>query len=468
MKKTCTKNGFRKALADGLAFFAIMLAALAYTDRLNWFEADQANNHTKKKWEAFYDFTKNNHVDVVLVGNSRLYTGINPKNLSEALGANCFILASPGTSVVDSYYCLKEALTRTKPKIAVIETFTISNDRIRKFRGQKLSDQFKSYAARKNILQKITSLPVLFRMEHWPEALSSSVRNHSFIFKDYGQLQANMKTGRRKAYDRRRDGLYLGRYVRFTTGLQKDVLERYEKEGAPMDEADYAIGPEHRRYVDKIVRICRDNGVIPVFVSLPVYRSQVVNYDVRPEALAEIVEPLRINGLDRQEEYSELFDTTCFENTYKPNQHMTYQGSLRASYLLADCIRSTFPGCLPDRSADSGWIRLFYGQEGFFENYPPAPGDPVNKMLVLPEQREKFILEADFIQRPEYNELIFKTVKECTWNQIRIRCILEHKGREGQAELAVQSAPDWAPRDFSIYKCLLQQGVQIQSIVSVE
>ena len=119
-KKTLTA-----LLLKALLISAIVCAALAFSDRMGWFEADRVNNHTEKKWASFYDLTKHDKVDVVLVGNSRMYTGLNPKHLSNALDATCFVLASPGTNIVDSYYCLKEAFSRTKPEIAVIETFTI-------------------------------------------------------------------------------------------------------------------------------------------------------------------------------------------------------------------------------------------------------------------------------------------------------------------------------------------------------
>ena len=71
----------------------------------------------RKKWDSFYEFIGKNNVDVLLLGNSHLYSGINPKNLSAALGVNAFILASPGTNIADTYFGLKEALKKTKPNL---------------------------------------------------------------------------------------------------------------------------------------------------------------------------------------------------------------------------------------------------------------------------------------------------------------------------------------------------------------
>ena len=127
-----------------LFLFTVVASIVIYTDAKGYFEPDQSNNHTTRKWDSFYKFTEKDTVDVVLVGNSHCYAGVNPKNLSAALGANCFVLASPSTTIMDSYYCLKEALERTHPTVAIIETYGISNSVNHELKAGGLSEQFKS------------------------------------------------------------------------------------------------------------------------------------------------------------------------------------------------------------------------------------------------------------------------------------------------------------------------------------
>ena len=217
-----------------LFLFSAAVALVVYTDEKGWFEPDQTNNHTSKKWDAFYGFTKTDTVDVVLVGNSHCYAGVNPKNLSAAIGANCFVLASPGTTIMDSYYCLEEALERTKPVIAIIETYGISDTENRHLSGNGLSDQFKSFNARKNVPLKMCSMPMLFSQEYYILAWSKSIRNHDFIFRDRNQLRINIKESRihRKKKD---DKLYLGRFVSFTTGIEDSTMMKYDSLGAPVE-----------------------------------------------------------------------------------------------------------------------------------------------------------------------------------------------------------------------------------------
>lgn len=457
-KKTLTA-----LLLKALLFSAIVCAVLAFSDRTGWFEADRVNNHTEKKWNAFYDLTKHDKVDMVLVGNSRMYTGLNPNHLSNALDATCFVLASPGTNIVDSYYCLKEALTRTKPEMAVIETFTIYDANNHELEGQDLSDQFKSYAARKNVWQKMCSLPVLFAPDHWLEALSTTVRNHSFIFRDFKQIKKNAQYAKQPKKD---EGLYLGRFVRFTSGLEQNVLDRYEKEGAPLVETDFKVSKQHARYVKKIIELCRKNGVTPVFISLPVYSKHIKDHVVRQNAVAKLLEPEKVFWLDYQGRFDSLFTPECFENTYSPNQHMTHHGSLVATYVLAAAIDSEFPGVLPDRMKEQRWAKMFYGGEGYFENHSPMPGDETAKLLPVVDCPA--IKEAVFAQDDKSNVLIVKTLPENDFFGLSLACDVTFGGERDLVRIDIPHSRTIFPLHHNLYMMYFKKEVTINGILACE
>ena len=70
----------------------IITLLIYYSDKKGYFNPDQTNDHTLKKWDSFYKLSsKRNKFDIMLFGNSHLYTGINPKNLSLTLGTNAFV-----------------------------------------------------------------------------------------------------------------------------------------------------------------------------------------------------------------------------------------------------------------------------------------------------------------------------------------------------------------------------------------
>src|SRR5690606_25228445 len=189
---------------------------------------------------------------------------INPKNLSAVLGVNSFILASPGTNIADTYYSLKEALKNTDPKLVVIETYGITKFNPYNLKDGSLSDQFKSFYARKDFSTKIMSTPFLFKSENYFYAWSNTIRNHDFLFKDTAQLSKNLKIMEK---DVKSNKLYLGRFVSFTTGIDDTLIAKYDSLGAPVNGVDYTTNEYTELYVQKIVELCEEEDVELMFLT---------------------------------------------------------------------------------------------------------------------------------------------------------------------------------------------------------
>jgi hypothetical protein len=259
-----------------LLFFSICGAAILYSDKKGYFNPDESNNHTKRKWDVFYELSKEIEIDVLMLGNSHLYTGINPENLCTNLGVNAFILASPGTHIGDTYFALKEALKTNKPKLVIIETFGINNFNPYELDGEVLSNELKSFSARKDFISKASSTPFLFLPKNYPYAWSNTLRNHGFIFTNPEQLELNKVLMDQVLPPK--PGLYLGRYIRFQTGIEPDNLAKYETEPAPLDGEDYAYSKYTVKYVDKIVALCKEQNIPLLFVTVPMYYKHIANY----------------------------------------------------------------------------------------------------------------------------------------------------------------------------------------------
>ena len=403
-----------KITLKSLFIIVVIGVAIYYSDNKGYFNPDESNNHTKRKWDSFYNFTEHNNVDVLLLGSSHLYSGIDPKNLSTTLGVNAFILASPGTNIIDTYYSLKESIKKTKPKLVVIETYGINDSNPYELKDGNLSDQFKSFYARKDFFTKITSTPYLFKSKDFIYAWSNTIRNHEFIFKDTTQLEKNkIIINNKKKKD---DKLYLGRYVRFQTGIEKDVLTKYDSLGSPVKGADYEYSDFAKKYVNEIVSLCKNNNIELMFLTLPMYYKHIDSYPVWKDKIGQILLKTPNKWLNMQSPYDTIhFPTMCFENTYESNQHMTYNGSLIATYKLADYIKSNVNAELPNRKNESEWMNNFYGQEGYFENNPVLKNDKINTLLCEDFLTNNVILKEVSILKPQKGEnkiLIAKVAKK--------------------------------------------------------
>lgn len=451
----------------------LILLVIFYTDSKGYFNPDYSNDHTRRKWNAYYDFTSKQDVDVVLVGNSHLYTGISPENLSNALGANCFILASPGTTLTDTYFCLKEAIRVCKPKIAVVETFTINDYHSHDLKLGALADQLKSFSARKNIPEKLCSTPILFNSGNYLSAWSNSIRNHSFIFTDEQQIEKNIELLNSKPEEKK--GLYLGRYIRFTSGLEDSTLLKYDKPGfVAYDARKYKMSDEARQYIQKTVELCRENNVQLVFLTLPMYHRHVKDYEICKSQMSKAFAPYKPLWLDLQSPYDyDTFTPACFENTVSENQHMTYQGSMVAAYKLAHFIRERCSDKLPDRSSEMSWKQLFYGNDGYFENHSPE-NDGVNSILLKNTKSQDgiSIKEIDLIQQQGGFSLLVKADKQNNPNLKgkTIQMLVEAKVGEKQIITPVEAvySKTYDPLNHYLFSTLpFLQGVSIVAIKSI-
>lgn len=451
-------------LAKGTILLAITAALILYSDSKGYFNADDTNNHTQKKWDSFYKFTEKNNVDILLVGNSHLYTGINPKNLSEALGVNAFILASPGTSIADSYFCLEEALTKCKPQIIVVETYGINYFVIDSLPKSSASDQIKSFSARKNIFLKLKSTPLLFNPETWLYAWSGTIRNHNFIFTDQEQIKKN-----RQPLPLQQDKkLYLGRYVRWTSGLEDSTLLKYKNLGAPVDGQTYKISGDASLYVEKIATLCKENNIELVFLTLPMYHEHIKNYAHWKSVLNRLLAKQSGKWLDLQEPYDHnLLRTECFENSYSENQHITYHGSLVCSYKLAEYIQTNCP-TLKRQDNTPQWHNLFYGDEGYFENYPPYDGDPDNIIIAKDLKFDSLkIKEINLLKRDNYLLMLVKTENTPNLMKINVLAKLKQNNQQFLANIEIPYDVAHMTLNHRLFSFTLKSDVEILEILKI-
>ena len=474
------KNRIKKhinPLAEVTIKFTILAViigmAIMYADKKGFFNPDETNNHTLRKWDSFYELTsKQTTIDIMLFGNSHLYTGINPKNLSLALGVNAFIYASPGTSIADSYYCLKEAVKECKPKLVVMETFGMNDFNPYQLKGSHLSDQMKSFSARRDFETKICSTPCLFSVDNYFYAWSTTIRNHDYLFTNWKQLKKNRKI--RSKTPKKENKLYLGRYVRFRSGIAQEVLKRYKKEGAPVKGNEYTYSKYTEMYVEKIVEFCNKEGIELIFLTLPMYEKHISDYHIWQTELAKVLNryPNKWLNLQKMPECKD-FGVFAFENTYRKNQHMTYNGSLLATYKLADFVNDSINVKLPERQKDIEWHKMFYGSEGYFENYTPSKNDKNNYQICHNQKLKNTILKSCIVlsntnkkTKKIIAKLDKKTLKNIDFQNTKLRVLLKfhNNGKELVAPLDLLYDRFHQPKNECLYSSRIKP-VDVKGIV---
>jgi len=398
----------KKMLIKIVVIMIVVLGTIYYLDASKLFSFDE--DHVEKRWNGIYKFTSENEIDLLILGNSKTYCGINPKTMSSRLGLNTFVLATPNGSLTQCYYNLREALTICKPKMVAIEVTTLNSSTMAEKEGSGKSFLYKDFDARRNIYEKVITTPKWFDIEEYAFAWSTSIRNHNFLFTNTEQIKKNKE--KKEIINNK---LYLGRYVRFTSGIEDSILNIYESDGPAVDGDSLTISDEQLNSLQLLIDLLEDNNIQPVFFTIPVYKDHIENYNTRYELLSNLIEKKHGYELfDFQQFYQEdMLTANCFENTYG-NQHMTYLGSLIITYNLSDSIQNSPQSIgLPNRKGDQVWHNMFYGEESYFYNNPMILG---NKVLFVQNEivtENCTIKEVGIVQEEKVKIIMAKIPKSC-------------------------------------------------------
>jgi hypothetical protein len=413
----------KKMLIKIVVILIVVLGTINYLDASKLFSFDE--DHVEKRWNGIYKFTSENEIDLLILGNSKTYCGINPITMSSRLGLNTFVLATPNGSLTQCYYNLREALTICKPKMVAIEVTPLNSSTMVDKEGSGKSFLYKDFDARRNIYEKVITTPQWFDIEEYAFAWSTSIRNHNFLFTNTEQIEKNKK--KKEVVNNK---LYLGRYVRFTSGIKDSILNKYESDGPAVDGDSLTISDEQLNSLQLLIDLLKENNIQPVFFTIPVYKDHIENYNTRYELLSNLIEKKHGYELfDFQQFYQEdMLTADCFENTYG-NQHMTYLGSLIVTYNLSDSIQNSPESIgLPNRKADQLWHNMFYGEESYFYNNPMVLG---NKVLFVQNDiviDNCTIKEVGIVQEEKVKIIMAKIPKSC---------ILEREKEDLQVQMIV-------------------------------
>lgn len=351
-----------------LVILAIVIGVVNYTDNKKYFEPYKGFR-TQKVMPAFYSLIEKDTIDVCLFGSSHIGEGINAHVLSNCLGCTCFSMHQDGSDLQDVYYSLKDVLTQTKIKVAVFETFTMTN--------VLEQEQEKSKYSKFKMLSTPIKLEATARMfpidEYWA-AWSNTVRNHSFLFRDTARINQNIHP---VEYPKQRF-VYLGSEGRQVKSMSDSLIAVYDSLGPIVDGNKIVHDEFDFEYFDKIVKLCEEYDTKVVFLTIPEYYRNIKNYSSWKNVVNEMIGKTNYPWLDLQDKYdTTMFRKELFENNRLINQHIVATGAPLFSSILAAYLKDSLQLDLPDRTKQKRWHDMFYGSEGYYLNYSPRANDTI-------------------------------------------------------------------------------------------
>lgn len=304
MQKKLTHTG------KALLFILILMLLLTIASQMI-----RPKNNTMEQWE--HDYTAygvlaepENTVDVLLLGDSELYSSIMPLQIWQKYGYTSFNCGTKKQYLWYTTQFLLDAFERQTPKIVVLETNMI----------------FRYFTVDNIILHSAEILfPVFKYHDRWKNITFSEMISPV----DYTNLQTN------KGYI-------------FTNNIDPANTESYMK---PSDSYKY-ITPVNKMYIRMIESFCSSHGAKLVLMSTPSTKNWNMS---RHNSMVRFAEELGVDYIDMNTVGDEI-QIDWEHDTRDKGDHLNVFGAGKATDYLGKYLDST--GLLTDHRKDpafSGW-----------------------------------------------------------------------------------------------------------------
>lgn len=268
--------------------------------------------------EEYYDEVKEH--DVIFIGDCEVFSNVSPVTLWEKYGITSYIRGSAQQLIWQSYYLLEETLKYEKPKVVVFNVLAMKYNEPQKeaynrltLDGMKLSVP-KLRAIQASMLEDESLVNYLFPLlryhSRWNELSAEDVK---YLFHK-NTLSHN------------------GFLMRVDT-KPVTVVPKGKKL------ADYSFGSNSYDYLNKMTKLCKENGIELVLIKSPsVYPYWYEEWDNQIVEYAKENDLTYINFLDYVEDMGIDYST----DTYDGGLHMNLAGAEKFSNYLGQTLSSQF------------------------------------------------------------------------------------------------------------------------------
>lgn len=254
--------------------------------------------------------------DIVFFGDCEVYEAFMPSVLADEYGFKAFVRGSACQRIWQSYYLMEETLTYEKPEYFVFNVQSMCYDTPDREEYNRLTldgmkwTKYKKASIKESMTEGESMLSYIFPIfryhDRWKE-LSSEDFKYFFsvpLISDHGYLS---HTGSVPAVD--------------------------VPTGKPL--GDYALPQRSFDYLDKMVSLCRENGVTLVLVKAPVlYPYWYPEWDEQIRDYAGAHGLAYYNFLERGDQTAIDYTT----DTYDGGQHLNDDGAEKLTSCFADLL----------------------------------------------------------------------------------------------------------------------------------
>lgn len=292
--------------------------------------------------ESYYQEEKNH--DVIFIGDCEVYENFSPITLWEEYGITSYIRGSAQQLIWQSYYLLEETLKYEKPKVVVFNVLSMKYDTPQKETYNRMTlDGMKLSPA------KIKSIQAsMLEEENMLSYLVPFLRYHS----RWDELTKDDLT----YFFNKKDLFHAGYYMRADVKPVETIPE-----GKPLP--DYTFGENSYKYLDMMVKLCKENGIELVLVKAPtIYPAWYDQWDQQMVDYAKANGLNYYNLLEKAGEAGIDFQT----DTYDAGLHLNVFGAEKLSIYFGEILKTEYG--LTDRRGDETLATIWQAKTEFYDS----------------------------------------------------------------------------------------------------
>ncbi len=311
-----------------LAVIIIVVPLFNYFGALYKSAADKnvINAFTKQRFDDFYALEENS-LDMVFLGSSHAYCTFDPEIIDKGLNLNSFQMGTPLQHPDTSYYELKEILKTQHPEYVVMEVYwDVLDDKFDLQQANSFFEVLKSEDIKNEYIKdvfpladkvKYYLLPIRYQQSYFAyegSQMEKEIESKYGVTKKQGEVQQGEEYYRSKGY------VYSNQLMIST---EYDTTNQFRN----FDGRDFEINSTQRKYIEKIVELCKNEDIQLVFVTAPVANvsmDYIKNYDLVHNAVAAMAAQNGVPYIDYNIE-NEKRNMLTNEN-FRDDAHLNHSG----------------------------------------------------------------------------------------------------------------------------------------------
>ena len=325
---------FNVILFSVMTLYFCTTVGRAYTDAAS---KNHVNAWNLQRFQDFYA-TERDTLDMVFIGSSHSYCTFDPLLIDDLLGVNSFQMGMPQQTADGTYYTLREILNYQSPSVVVMEVYWMLLDKAFDLRQAEMlfqvleNEELKAeYIAR--------SFPISERVKFYLPFIR--FQQDFFMYKNQQLLNHFEEEHGLVNWDER-------------WAVPQEGVEHYSDKGfmfsdfnIPLshfgrsnqfngfDGYNWELHSNQRRYLEKIVELCKREGIELIFVTAPVANISmeiIQNY----HAVHNVINDFAIEHNIRYLDFNLIVDELFTNENFRDDAHLNYSGAVIACKYFAE------------------------------------------------------------------------------------------------------------------------------------